>query len=168
VRQSIALIVLSVALAAPWAFAGGGPGYDRALFPHWTDPDGDGMTAREQALRRTSLRPVVVSHDGRVVSGLWLDPYTCRVITDPGKLDVDHVVPLRWAWDHGADQWDGERRAALANDQGNLAVVSAQANRAKGAAGPDEWTPPHEPLQAEYRRWFGEVCRAYELEDCPQ
>ncbi len=31
----------------------------------------------------------------KVASGRWTDLYSGEVFTDPGELDVDHMVPLR-------------------------------------------------------------------------
>ena len=45
-----------------------------------------------------------------VVAGRWNDPYTGGVFTVAQDLDLDHVVPLRWAWERGASVWNGDRR----------------------------------------------------------
>ncbi len=162
----IFFLALLLASCSPAAVGQSPDGYSRALFPHWLDVDGDGLDARQQALARTSLRHALVGI-GMVQSGLWLEPYSCTTVTDPAALDVDHVVPLKWAWDHGASTWTAEKRMQFANDQANLVPVAARANRQKSASGPDEWLPSCLGA-AEYRRWFVEVCRGYGLEGCPE
>lgn len=127
--------------------------YDRSDFgPGWLDPDGNGQNAREDALDAA-----------RLVITLWLDPYTGSLVTDPGRLDIDHIVPLSWAWDHGADQWDQGTREAFANDPLNLLPVLAGANRSKGAKGPDEWMPPNVAFWPAYLVRFMAVVERYGL-----
>lgn len=56
-------------------------GYDRGLFPHWTDPDGNGIDARNDILER-DLTGIVKSANGKqVLSGVVADPYTGTDIT---------------------------------------------------------------------------------------
>ena len=28
------------------------------------------------------------------------------IVTNPRALDIDRIVPLSYAWSHGADKWD--------------------------------------------------------------
>ena len=70
--------------------------YDRDDWKHWTDADGDCQDACNEALIAESRVSVSYRTDRRcrVATGQWLAPYTNTVATDPGKLDVDHMVPL--------------------------------------------------------------------------
>ena len=101
--------------------------------------------------------------------GLWAAQghkclYTGTLIDDIDNLwemDVDHVVPLFWAWEHGADRWSWWKRRRFAADGLNLAVVTARVNREKGDKGFDEWRP--DVNKDDYRhRWFL-VCAKYGL-----
>jgi len=118
-------------------------GYDRGLFPTWLDLDLDGCDTRDDTLTAESEIPV--QRDGcDVVAGRWTSVYDGVVVTDPGQLDVDHVVPLAEAWRSGAHAWDGVRRAEFANslaDPDHLVAVTAASNRAKGDSSPDRWRP---------------------------
>jgi len=68
--------------------------------------------------------------------------YTGDLIS-PSEVEIDHVVPLAAAWDHGAYAWDRTRRVAFANDlDRNLLAVSGSANQAKSDGTPAEWLPP--------------------------
>ena len=129
-------------------------GYDRDAWPHWLDRDGDCLNTREAVLVAESLEAVRRSVDGcGVVSGRWRDPYTGEVFTNPGDLDIDHRVALQEAHDSGGHAWDRARRAAYANDLDDpdtLVAVSAAANRAKGAKGPEEWLPPDSSALCRY------------------
>jgi len=123
-------------------------GYVREDWPHWLDLDSNCLNAREEVLIRDSAEPVKRSPNGcSVLSGVWHDSYTGETFTDPRKLDIDHRIPLEEAHGSGGHDWPRERRAAFANDLTDpltLVAVSAAANRAKGAKGPEEWLPPRQ------------------------
>ena len=89
----------------------------------------------------------------RVAAGEWLTPYSGTIVTDPGKLDVDHMVPLVNAHDSRAWNWSATRRAQYANyleDPQHLIAVTASANRSKGARGPDQWKPEDQTYWCQY------------------
>ena len=44
-------------------------------------------------------------------------------------MGTKHVVPLKWAWDHGADTWSRDKREKFANDPVNLWSVELSLNR---------------------------------------
>ncbi len=129
-------------------------GYRRDEWPHWKDIDGDGCDARDKALAAASTSVVRRAGHCRVVNGTWTSAYDGFTTTDPGKLDVDHVVPLANAFRSGGATWSTDQRARYANDQADLWVVSASANRAKGDRGPEEWRPPATGSWCTYaQRW---------------
>ena len=114
--------------------------YDRDDWGGWIDEDGDCQNTRAEILIRDSQAKV--GFDGcRVVSGLWNLPYSGGSTTSASQVDIDHIIPLKWAHGHGGDRWSGARKKALANDSENLMATSSSANRSKGAKGPDEWMP---------------------------
>ena len=127
-------------------------GYTRTAFAHWADPDGNGRNAREDSLARSV-----------VVKPVWACPYTGTIIDNPGLLDIDHIVPLKWAWDHGANRWTDEQRMEFANDPENLVPVLASANRAKGSKGPNQWLPPLASYRAAYVARFNRIRTKYGL-----
>jgi hypothetical protein len=120
--------------------------YSRSQFGHgWSDEDGDCQDARAEALIASStVQPVQFASDDqcRVTRGRWISPFTGDVIQNSSEIDIDHVVPLKWAWDHGAADWTREKRVRFANDPVNLFSVEASLNRSKGARGLSEWMPP--------------------------
>lgn len=140
-------------------------GYDRDAWPHWRDEDGDCRDTRAEVLIRTSQVPVTYKRTERcvVASGLWIDPYTGKTFRDASRLDIDHLVPLRHAHDHGAAQWDRQQRRTFANDPDNLIAVSAGANRSKGADGPADWLPDNRDFRCEYGQRWMHIKREYEL-----
>ncbi|MDX1802812.1 MAG: HNH endonuclease [Alcanivorax sp.] len=131
--------------------------YDRTLWPHWVDADGDCQDSRAETLIRQSQQAVTFTHADHcvVATGRWHDPYTGQWFENAGALDIDHVVPLRHAHGHGGDRWRRAKRQRFANDPDNLLAVSASANRSKGASSPDQWMPPNRAYWCAYvRRWL--------------
>ena len=131
------------------------PKYDRGEWRHWADEDGDCQNARQEALIAESETPVKYANDDkcRVASGSWAGPYTGEVFTDPGSLDIDHMVPLANAHRSGAWAWSGAKKREYANDlsyDGHLIAVQASANRAKGSNGPEFWKPPERAHWCQY------------------
>lgn len=120
-------------------------GYSRDLFAVWSDLDTDGCDTRDEVLIEESLSPAQVDPFGcKVVAGDWASSYDNVATTDPSDFDIDHVVPLKEAWDSGAWAWTPERRVAFANDLTDprtLIAVSASSNRSKGDADPSNWLP---------------------------
>lgn len=139
-------------------------GYERDLFGSgWDDEDGDCQNSRAEKLISTSIHEVEFS-DSRgctVVRGKWLSEYSLRYISEASKIDIDHVVPLKWAWEHGASSWSASVREAFANDPVNLLPVEASLNRSKGAKGPDEWLPPSSVCS--YVGRFLDIVEVYDL-----
>lgn len=136
-------------------------GYDRDLFEHWTDADGDGCDTRDEVLIAESITAVQVSQPGCQLSGgRWVSIYDGVETIDSSSFDVDHVVPLAEAWDSGAWAWDAARREAFANDLARpdaLFAVSASSNRAKGDRDPAEWQPDQDSVSCRYAQAWVEV-----------
>jgi hypothetical protein len=164
-------VIMAVALCAwfLWGSASHAATYSRSEFGRgWIDADGDCQDTRQEVLIEESLVPVELSGDGcRVVLGLWLCPYTGKTFTDPGQLDVDHMVPLKAAWEAGAWSWPKYKRILYANDlidPNHLIAVEAGANRQKGAQGPQTWLPRVEYVPAYVENWNA-ICSRWRL-DC--
>jgi hypothetical protein len=119
-------------------------GYERKLFVHWIDADGDGCTTRNEVLIEESRTTAQVG-DGCSVAGSWRSAYDGVTTTDPGSFDIDHMVPLKETWESGAWGWTKARRQDYANDLGDwrsLRAVTASSNRSKGDKDPAQWLPP--------------------------
>ena len=117
--------------------------YNRDDWDHWIDADGDCQDTRGEILIRDSLKPVTYHSNAkcRVTGGLWELPYIGGAVTNAQRLDIDHIIPLRWAHGHGGDRWTESQKRNFANDPDNLLATSSSANRSKGAKGPDQWLP---------------------------
>ena len=138
--------------------------YDRDKFGRWADEDGDCLNTRHEMLAELSTGPVRYSANGcRVVRGRWLDPYTGQIFTESRDIDIDHLVPLYWAWQRGAWGWSNDLRKKFANDQRNLFAVDDGINRAKGADGTLDWLPPHDEFRCQYVSRFWRIVLTYGL-----
>ncbi|MFC9734339.1 HNH endonuclease family protein [Streptomyces roseolus] len=130
-------------------------GYTRDKFKHWNaglDP-ADGCNTRAEVLLDEATAAPEVAAGCKLSGGTWLSYYDGQEVTDPGKLDIDHMVPLAESWDSGASNWDAKRREAYANDQDaavSLVAVTARSNRAKADRDPAEWMPPLPDAQCRY------------------
>lgn len=138
--------------------------YDRAAFGGWVDTNGDCLDTRGELLVAQSLTPAVLDETGcRVVGGVWMDQYTGETLSDASSIDIDHLVPLRYAWSLGAENWNAEKANAFYNDLENLVITSASVNRSKGSNPPPEWIPPARGFQCIYLRQFEAVLARYDL-----
>jgi hypothetical protein len=139
--------------------------YDRSDWPHWSDADRDCQNTRHEILIQESTKPVEfkTENECNVLAGEWYDPYSGDTFTISKDLDLDHIVPLKFAHGHGADKWSRERKKQFANDYDNLLLVDASLNRQKGAKGLDEWLPPHHQYRCEYIDKFNAVMTKYDL-----
>ena len=142
--------------------------YDRKEFGRWIDADGDCQDTRQEVLIEESRIPVTfkTARQCRVIAGEWHDPYTGRVFTNPSLLDVDHVVPLKEAFDSGAKAWSRQKKIQFANDldnQDHLIAVYRSANRSKGARDPARWLPPNQAYHREYVTIWLEIKKAWRL-----
>jgi DNA uptake protein ComE-like DNA-binding protein len=127
--------VVEVAAEAPRA------GYDRELFDHWIDADGDCRDTRDEVLAAESHAPVSGCD---ITTGEWGSYYDGQMWTRSRDVDVDHLVPLAEAWDSGAHRWTADTRRRFANDLDDeraLVAVTDNVNQAKGDQDPAEWLP---------------------------
>ena len=121
-------------------------GYDRDLFKHWADEDGDGCDTRREVLLAEAVIAPTQGSRCSLSDGEWISRYDGLTELGNGRgFDVDHLVPLAEAWESGAHGWSSDRREQYANDLGYehaLIAVSARSNRSKGARDPASWLPP--------------------------
>ncbi|MDA1360143.1 HNH endonuclease family protein [Glycomyces luteolus] len=129
-------------------------GYDRSLFPHWKDDDGNGCDARDDVLVKQDRTGALTEADcDGAMTGEWVSMYDGETVTASGDIDIDHFVPLKEAWGSGAVDWTTEDRQAYANWQENnwhLIAVTASSNRSKSDQDPAEWMPEDETVWCAY------------------
>ena len=141
-------------------------GYDRSLFRHWIDADRNGCDTRREVLIDESITPVQVGGGCSISGGRWYSTYDDVTTTDASTFDIDHMVPLKEAWDSGAHAWTSTRREAFANDLTlavSLIAVSASSNRSKSDRDPAEWMPPRVAYHCTYVTAWIAVKKAWDL-----
>ena len=153
-------------LALSWcAFAETIPDYNRDDWNHWIDHDDDCLDARPELLLHESLTSVTFaqSNNCRVVGGLWFGPFLGKFVTESSDLDVDHVIPLKWAHTHGGWRWSAEQKQTFANDYENLILVDDGRNQSKGSKGPGDWMPDNAAYHCAYAFKWSYLIDKYNL-----
>lgn len=140
-------------------------GYKRTLFANWYDADGDGCNTRQEVLIAESIIPAKIGAKCKV-TGKWFSAYDGVTTTKSRGFDIDHMVPLKEAWDSGAWNWNTDQRKKFANDLDEpffLIAVTARSNRSKGERDPAEWMPTSRSYRCEYARIWVSIKRAWDL-----
>ena len=117
--------------------------YKRKNWRHWIDADKDCQNTRQEILIQYSQKSPSYrsSRNCHVTSGSWTCPYTGKLFTNPRKIDIDHIVALKEAYESGGYLWSRIKKKAFANDFANLLPAQAKANRSKGYRDLAEWIP---------------------------
>lgn len=139
--------------------------YNRSDWSHWSDLDGNKCDTRQDILKRDGSNVVMRTDTKtcRVGSGEWIDPYSDQKFTDPGDLDIDHIIPLEYASFHGGAGWDASKKEQFANDPANLLAASAGENRGKGSKGPAEYMPASESYHCTYAQKWIDISSKYQI-----
>lgn len=128
-------------------------GYNRDVFKAWIDADSDGCDTRAEVLLVETLVKATTRNTCTVSTGSWVSVYDGISVTDAGKLDIDHFVPLAEAWVSGAYAWPNEKKVRFGNDLGygpSLVAVTASSNRSKSDSDPSKWMPTNRSYHCEY------------------
>lgn len=124
--------------------------YSRSKFRQWVDADGDSCDTREEVLLSESRVAAKRGAGCRIISGRWYSPYDGRTWTNPADVDIDHVIPLKEAWESGARRWTASTREGFANDLGfawSLDAMTDNLNSSKQDRDPAAWMPPRAKCQ---------------------
>lgn len=122
----------------------------------WSDPDGNGCDARNDALQ-AAMKDEQLLRDGcRVDRGTFTDPYSGETVEfrrgpqSSERVQIDHIVPLYGAWRTGAQEWSFEERERFSNDPINLQATLDWVNDEKKAQDASRWLPPDESYHCTY------------------
>ena len=129
--------------------------YKRSAFRHWIDADSNRCDTRREVLASESNKPTTCR---TLAGGSWVSQFDNSKTTNSSSFDVDHMVPLKEAWESGAYAWDSTTRTSFANDlayEHSLIAVSAKSNRSKSDRDPNNWMPPASLFHCQYvGRWI--------------
>ncbi|MCV7315840.1 HNH endonuclease [Mycolicibacillus parakoreensis] len=152
--------------------------YRRAAFGAAWDDDTDapggrnGCDTRNDILNRDLEQITAVATTrcpNAVATGVLHDPYGNATVAftrgaHTGQaVQIDHLVPLAYAWDMGAHGWAPAQRRRFANDPANLLAVAGAPNQDKGDSPPADWMPPNTAFACQYAMQFIAVLRGYGL-----
>lgn len=98
-----------------------------------------------------------------MISGKWEDYYYPETHTLSKTVDIDHLVPLKLAFDQGGHAWSAEKKERFANDPENLVITNRSYNRKKGAKSIDQWLPVHRTYACKYIRDWKHIKLKYGL-----
>jgi hypothetical protein len=145
----------SMLLKLPLKPESGGATYNRANFKHWIDANRDCQNTRTEVLiaeSRVTPRYTTTRHCA-VATGRWYSYYDGAYWTKPADVDIDHMVPLKEAWESGGRLWSVNNRTRYANDLGSsatLIAVTDNVNQAKSDRDPAAWLPPRVASRCTY------------------
>lgn len=145
--------------------------YNRRLqFGTWiNDPtDNTCFNTRAKILIRDSKVPVSYKATNKCVveAGAWVDPYTSKTFTSARDIQIDHVVPLKHAYQTGAWKWNYQARCLYANfaaDGYHLLAVNGHENMKKGDKSPDDYMPPNPKIACGYLQIWLKIKLAWGL-----
>lgn len=154
-----------------------GVSYNRDEWKHWTDVRSCWNT-RDQVLSDEAVSGSVTYLDSNKVTttdankacyisgGVWNDPYTGQQYTNPEDLDIDHMIPLNYAAQHGGQEWDASKKEQYANYRdypNHLIAVQASANRSKSDQGPSAWKPENQSYWCAYATDWVNISAQWQL-----
>lgn len=138
--------------------------YERQSFGDWADLNGDCLDTRAEILKDRSINPIVLDESGcQVLAGVWIDDYSGAELIVAAEIDIDHVVPLKMAWEFGARNWSASAKREFHNDIDNLAITANSINRSKGDFSPLAWLPRNSELRCKYLTKFLHVVDKYQI-----
>jgi len=148
--------------------------YSREMFMRSGWNRHDRMDTRHQILKQRSLIPPMLTDSNgtiKVTWGAWRDGLTGEIIgpVNPRNVvDIDHIIPLKWAWDHGASVWGYEKRNRFANDKRFLIVTTKKHNIRKSDNGADFYIPSDPAIACGYISMFSQAAIEYVLDINPR
>lgn len=87
----------------------------------------------------TRARTAILKRDR--TENYWICRYSGIRIANKSKVDIDHIIPLKYAYGHCGDTLPDIKKRQLATDTLNLVAVSFHENRSKGDDGVLEYMP---------------------------
>ncbi len=163
----IVRLMLVALLLVPGVVHASGEQCQRKAFGSYIQKDYKDTRARVLEARSTGDVTFRTSSGGKIYveRGSWTDPYTGRRYDDveASLFEIDHVIPVCWAWYRGAADWTNAERRRFYNDPTYLAIVKKGLNRSKGSRGPDAFMPLDVNYACSYVTLFLDGVEEYSL-----
>lgn len=87
----------------------------------------------------TKTRAKILVRDA--VGDRWVCKYSGKTVEKSRDIDIDHIIPIKYAHDNGGDTFSIAKKKQFATDDSNLVAVTAHENRSKGDAGLSGYMP---------------------------
>ena len=138
--------------------------YNEADWPLFEGDRGNCRSTRQTILVITSRRPVSFTNprECEARTGAWIDEYTGENYQVANQLELDHIIPRRYAHSHGGDRWPPGKKYAFANDPLNLILVERGQVGRKNDRGPSGFLP-RDAYHCEYAQQWQQIADKYEL-----
>ncbi len=138
--------------------------FNEADWPMFEGNSSNCRSTRQTILVLTSRSPVRFTNPRECEARLgdWLDEYTGKRFEVASQLELDHIIPRRYAHSHGGDRWSPRKKFEFANDPLNLILVERREARRKGDSGPSRYLP-REEYQCSYARQWQSIAEKYDL-----
>lgn len=129
--------------------------YLRTYFTHWIDADDCRDTRAEVLIAESKVTPTytTTSH-WTVATGSWYSYFDGATWTSASDVDIDHMVPLKEAWESGASLWSVNNRTLYANlsaSQPHWVRSPTTSTRPRASATPPTGCRPSQPHDARTR-----------------
>lgn len=158
-------VAIALTFAPTTAHTDDEPRYSRKAFGSWTTKKC--QNTRTWVISRTATDQkayIEYKSDRRckVRSALLWDVYTESWL-GVSLMDVEHIIPLKFAWDRGASRWTRAERKAFANDMTLLVLVNHRYNRQRGDKAYWDWLPPNTNAHCPLLMTFKDGIERYRL-----
>ncbi len=138
--------------------------YNEADWPLFEGNSSNCRSIRQTILVLTSRETVSFTNPRacEVRTGSWIDEYTGKRFNVANQLELDHIIPRRYAHSHGGDRWPPGKKFEFSNDPMNLIMVERREARRKSDNGPSRYLP-REEYQCEYAQQWRTIADKYDL-----
>jgi len=138
--------------------------YNDADWPLFEGNNSNCRSIRQTILVLTSRETVRFTNprECEVRTGSWIDEYTGKRFNVANQLELDHIIPRRYAHNQGGDRWPPGKKFEFANDPMNLIMVERREAQRKDDKGPSGYLP-REEFQCEYAQQWRNIADKYDL-----
>lgn len=119
----------------------------------------DGKFIMEDAYRKPTTD---MTKACSIKAGTWIDTYTGKKLS-VDSVNLDFVIPLQYANNHGASSWDNAKKQEFANDKDNFVVASTSGIAKRHGRTPAKWLPDDDKYACILSKKFISVANKYNL-----